>query len=257
MPVTSYSTTPASNSSAAPNGAPEGMAPSGVNDTIRQIMTDIAVEAQTNAVKVLSGVAGVDTITASMSPALTAYVSKMYVIFTPAGTNATTTSTLNINGLGAKTIKKSNAVALDAGDLVAAAPAFCIYDGTNFVLQNPQLVGTPNTSAREMGFKGMPLNDQSAGSYAILLKDMGCYINCGSGFTYTFPANASIPCPTGSIVLFYNSGGASCTITVGGTDLMGLAGTALNGARTLASGGMATFLKTTPTVWVGSGAGLS
>ncbi len=41
MAIKSYSTTPGSNNSASPNGAPEGMAPSGVNDTIRQIMADI------------------------------------------------------------------------------------------------------------------------------------------------------------------------------------------------------------------------
>lgn len=39
--IKAYSSTPASNSSAAPNGAPEGMAPSGVNDTMRQIMAEI------------------------------------------------------------------------------------------------------------------------------------------------------------------------------------------------------------------------
>lgn len=41
MPVSSWSTTPASNNSAPPNGWPEGMAPSAVNDTARQMMADI------------------------------------------------------------------------------------------------------------------------------------------------------------------------------------------------------------------------
>lgn len=39
--IKAYSSTPANNSSAAPNGAPEGMAPSGVNDTMRQIMAEV------------------------------------------------------------------------------------------------------------------------------------------------------------------------------------------------------------------------
>lgn len=39
--INKYSSTPSSNSSAAPNGAPEGMAPSGVNDTMRQMMAEI------------------------------------------------------------------------------------------------------------------------------------------------------------------------------------------------------------------------
>jgi hypothetical protein len=41
MPVSSWSTTPASNNAAPPNGAPEGMAPGSVNDVIRQNMADI------------------------------------------------------------------------------------------------------------------------------------------------------------------------------------------------------------------------
>ena len=41
MSLKNYSTTAASNNSASPNGAPEGMAMAGVNDTIRQVMADI------------------------------------------------------------------------------------------------------------------------------------------------------------------------------------------------------------------------
>ena len=42
MPFEAYSTTPASNNGAPPNGAPEGMLPSAVNDVIRQVMADAA-----------------------------------------------------------------------------------------------------------------------------------------------------------------------------------------------------------------------
>ena len=41
MAISSYSTTPANNNSAAPNGAPEGMLPGDVNNVIRQNMADI------------------------------------------------------------------------------------------------------------------------------------------------------------------------------------------------------------------------
>lgn len=41
MALTDYSTTPANNNSAPPNGAPEGMAAASVNNTMRQIMADI------------------------------------------------------------------------------------------------------------------------------------------------------------------------------------------------------------------------
>jgi hypothetical protein len=45
--VKSYSTTAASNNSASPNGFPEGMAPSGVNDSARQLMAVVAEMYQT------------------------------------------------------------------------------------------------------------------------------------------------------------------------------------------------------------------
>lgn len=44
MGIESYSTTPANNNSAPPNGAPEGMAASSFNDTLRQIMADSRVQ---------------------------------------------------------------------------------------------------------------------------------------------------------------------------------------------------------------------
>ena len=44
MALKDYSTTPANNNSAPPNGAPEGMAPSAVNDVIRQVMADVRTE---------------------------------------------------------------------------------------------------------------------------------------------------------------------------------------------------------------------
>lgn len=138
MPVTSYSLTPGSNNSAPPNGAPEGWSPADVNNTVRQIMTDIAVEAQINAVKVLASVAGTNTITGSMTPDLTTYGAGMTAIFIPANTN-TGAVTLNIDSLGAQSINKEGGVALVAGDLVAGVPALVVHDGgIAWYLQNPQ-----------------------------------------------------------------------------------------------------------------------
>lgn len=44
MPIKNWSTTAASNNSASPNGFPEGMAPSGVNDAARQVMADVRTQ---------------------------------------------------------------------------------------------------------------------------------------------------------------------------------------------------------------------
>lgn len=137
--VTSYSTTPASNNSSPPNGAPEAMAPSAVNDVLREIMADVAVEAQVNAVKVLASVSGTNTITGSMTPDLTAYSAGMIVVLTPAGNN-TGATTLNIDSLGALDVQKADGDALVSGDLVSGIPAVLVLDSgaDDWILLNPQ-----------------------------------------------------------------------------------------------------------------------
>lgn len=105
-------------------------------------------------------VAGTDTYTASLSPAITAYATGMEVKLYFANGNATTTPTINLNGLGAKTIKRGNGVALSAGDIPANHEATLIYNGTDFIIKNPKL---HNHSDGENG--GLITN---SGMYAIL-----------------------------------------------------------------------------------------
>jgi hypothetical protein len=80
-----------------------------------------------------------DTYTASLTPALTAYTTGMMVNIklTVANTGA---CTLNLNGLGAKNIKKYVAGAQgdpETGDIVANQFCLFYYDGTSMVLLNP------------------------------------------------------------------------------------------------------------------------
>lgn len=77
--------------------------------------------------------AGTDTITATTSPALTAYAVGQLFNFVAAGTN-TGAVTINISGLGAKSIKQSGSTALVGGDLVSGTTYQIMYDGTNFQL---------------------------------------------------------------------------------------------------------------------------
>jgi hypothetical protein len=81
----------------------------------------------------------VDTGTANayvvtLNPAPTAYADGMAVTVKIKTTN-TGASTLNINGLGAKTILDSHGNALAAGKLKAGLPYTFRYNGTNFILQ--------------------------------------------------------------------------------------------------------------------------
>lgn len=277
--VTTWSLNASDNNSAPPNGWPEGQSAASVNNCARQMMADLVREFQVNAVRVLASIAGTNTITGSMTPDLGSYSTGMMVIFTPAN-NCTGATTINIDALGAKSIVKGDGTALESGDLQASTIHFLIYDGTNFVLLNPlsfnltngTLSGTlsvtgaltfngalttDNTTADEVGFKGIPQNAQS-GNYTLVLSDAAKQLyDTGSGArTFTIPANASVAFPVGTVVTFINFGSGDRTIAIT-TDTLVLAGTGATGSRTLSQYGIATAVKITATFWQISGTGLS
>lgn len=77
--------------------------------------------------------------TATLSPAPTSLSDGMVVRVKIGVANTTTTPTLNVNGLGAKTIVKLGGTALAASDISAGMYCTFIYDLTNtrWVMQNP------------------------------------------------------------------------------------------------------------------------
>jgi hypothetical protein len=91
---------------------------------------------------------GTDTYAATPSPAITAYTlgQKFLILFTNANTG---TSTINLNGLGAKAIKKSVTTALASGDILAGQQFWLAYDGTNF-----QMIGGSGGGSVSDGDKG-------------------------------------------------------------------------------------------------------
>lgn len=82
-------------------------------------------------------VTGADTCVATPSPALTVLTAGMFYIWKAAANNATTTPTLNISGLGAKTIVKRATTALAVADILANMFCMAIYNGTQMELINP------------------------------------------------------------------------------------------------------------------------
>lgn len=86
-----------------------------------------AGQVQDSTLQYLTSVAGVDTITASITPSPTAYVAGQTFRFVAAGANTTAAVTLNINGLGAKNVTKLGIGSLQSGMVVEV-----IYDGTQF-----------------------------------------------------------------------------------------------------------------------------
>ena len=81
-------------------------------------------------------VSGTDTITGTVSPSLTAYTAGQIFSFV-VGTTNTGAVTLNIDGLGAKAVTRTGAIALVAGGMVTGQVALVEYDGTRFQLLDP------------------------------------------------------------------------------------------------------------------------
>lgn len=81
-------------------------------------------------------VGAADAYAITLSTAPTAYTEGQE--FTFKATNANTgASTINVNGLGVKTIKKYNDIDLNAGDIEAMGIYKVVYDGTNFQMMSP------------------------------------------------------------------------------------------------------------------------
>jgi len=77
-----------------------------------------------------------DTYVITLSPVPAAYYTGMQIYFT-ANTANTGAATLNVNALGAKSIVKNTADALQTGDIEATQIVGVVYDGTNFQMMNP------------------------------------------------------------------------------------------------------------------------
>ena len=93
---------------------------------------------QSGAASILNGVSGTNTVTATVTPALTAYASGQMFKMVAAGAN-TGAVTLNINSLGAKSVTRDGTTALVTGDILAGAAYLIHYDGTQFQLLNSLL----------------------------------------------------------------------------------------------------------------------
>lgn len=86
---------------------------------------------------------GTDAYAATLSPVPASYTAGMMVHF-KANTANTGAATLNVNGLGARAIKKQGGVDLATGDIAAGQVQTVIYDGTNF-----QVIGAERSLLRQ------------------------------------------------------------------------------------------------------------
>ncbi len=116
---------------------------------------------------------GSDTYAITLTPAPVSYATGLKVDF-KANTANTGASTLNVNGLGAKTIKKNVSQDLATGDILASQILQVIYDGTNFQLQSRASItpivrtylnaGSPATWTKPDGLQYVTVEVQAGGA---------------------------------------------------------------------------------------------
>ena len=207
-------------------------------------------QVQDNAFCTVGSVAGTNTITGSLTPAITAYVAGMAVVFEPANNN-TGATTINLNSVGAADVIKLDGDALSAGDLVANVPAYCICNGTAFVLQNPLLAFTGFDTAGKVGY--FFVAPATAETYTMLATDVGrCKALSTGGATIPKDIFAA-----GDAFVLYNNSAGSQTITQGTDVTLRLAGSSSTGNRTLALRGLASVFCVASNEFVIAGMGVS
>lgn len=107
---------------------------------------------------------GTDSYAITITPAITAYSAGQVFVF-KAGTANTGAATLNVSGLGAKTIKKNYNQDLETGDILANQVVIVVYDGTNMQLQSH--LGKPKIS--QNGSEIYAADSVGTDSYAVTL----------------------------------------------------------------------------------------
>ena len=280
--LSAYSTTAASNNASPPNGAPEGWAPSAVNDTIREIMAGIARFYQdTDGGLVTAGTATAFTLTTSST--FTALGDISFLVFRVNQANSGA-ATLAVDGLAAKNMCIRGA-AIAANDLVANALVVASYNAnqdrfdvhfplpvnnasnlttgslpdarlsSQVCLKDTAISSVDNLDAADPGYRGLPQNSQGV-NYTAVLADADKHLYGTAAITFTIPANSSVAYAIGTFLTFINVHTAAISIAIT-TDTMTLAGTTTTGTRTLAQNGIATAVKVTATSWIISGAGLT
>jgi len=254
MAYTKYSLTPSSNTAAPPDGAPEGMLPSAVNDTMRDMMSQIR--------DCGDGIRdGTYTMTAAkITGGTITGVTFTSIVVTGGSITGITDLAVADGGTGASTL--TGVLKGNGTSAFTAATA-----GTDYIAPSGAL-GTPSSGTLSsctvdgtdaVGFRNVPVNSQSA-AYTLVLADSGKVIlhpaSDANARTFTIPANSSVAYPVGTAITFINMTSQVVTIAIT-TDTMYLSSAGTTGSRSLAQYGSATAIKITSTNWIISGSGLT
>lgn len=133
-----YSTDPDNNNTASPLGMPEGMAPSGVNNSWRELAARFAFNHGDRDIYDATDTGSANTYVCQITGTNVGLNAGMTVKFKAANANSGA-STLQVNSLTAKAIVKGGNVALATGDILSNQIVECVYDATldKWVMTSP------------------------------------------------------------------------------------------------------------------------
>jgi hypothetical protein len=177
--ITSWSETDASNNSAAPAGAPEGMAFSGVNDVIRAMMGAVRrTFGRQNPVYASTGTAGGYLV--SHAVALSTYSGNEVLAFR-AHTASAAAPTVSFDSLAAIAMKKyttSGKADVAASDIQSGQMVAGYHDGTHFVVMTPTAPAGTAIAATNITSSGLTVNG------GVLLGRVGASVGAIQEFNY-------------------------------------------------------------------------
>jgi hypothetical protein len=164
-------------------------------------------------------VAGTDTITGTVSPSLTAYTAGQIFSFV-VGTTNTGAVTLNIDGLGAKAVTRTGAIALVAGGMVTGQVALVEYDGTRFQLLDPNAF-TDLLISGALTYGGVTLTNAVTGTGKMVL-DTSPTVNNPTVTNYvetvqalgTVGASSTLALTSGTVITATLTASTPCTFTM-------------------------------------------
>lgn len=125
----------------------------GTGASLVAIPSNIADSIQTSTFISAADAGGTDAYAITLTPAISSYTTGQMFIFS-ANTVNTGAATLDVNSVGAVTIKKNHDQDLEDGDIESGSYVIVIYDGTNFQLQSQQAT-IPTTALLTQVFSGL------------------------------------------------------------------------------------------------------
>lgn len=215
-----WDTTAANNNDAPPDGWPENMNYSEVNNSAREGMAVLA-RFYNDLNGSLSAGGSADAYTVTLNAGYSAYFDGMMFACTIPAVNGTTTPTINVNGIGAQTILNAAGDAVGVGDLRAGQVFMFLHDGTN-----PRVLGP-------VGQQKLAKGADVASATALSLGDDGNYFD----ITGTTAITSIDTVGVGTIVYLHFDG--ALTLTHHATDLILPGGANI----TTAAGDEATFIE--------------